>query len=52
MIKFFGTIWSILIILVNIGYFTANTNTPFYFIVLINLLLIYFFFLIFENEFT
>lgn len=51
MIKFFGTIWSIIIILINIAFFTADTNTPTYFIVFINFLLIYFFFIIFANEF-
>lgn len=52
MIKFFGTIWSIIIILINIAYFTTGKDTPFYFIMLINFLMIYFFFIIFESEFT
>lgn len=52
MIKFFGTLWAILIVLINIAYFTNGEDTPFYFIMLINFLMIYFFFIIFESEFT
>lgn len=52
MLKFFGTIWSLLIILIDIAYFANGKDSPFYFIILINLLMIYFFFIIFESEFT
>ncbi len=51
MLKFFSIIWFGFILLMNIAFYTNGKDTPSEFLILINLVMIYFFFLIFTHEF-